>query len=632
MLAKRTRDADDKIMRKKNSRLRFKKLVLAILLNKQWLDDSEEQGIVMNAKKNVALLIRQKRKTGLLTVAEKTLLRTPHTLRTIEERKKLCLVVAALPCFANLPPKLRVRLIPYLKFATYGEDRVLIRQNDVPITVYFMISGEIEMKKVVYDKTTKKMVMVSEAIVGGGDVIGDVAMLESCLRLNTYVTLNPCEVLYITDDEFKDVLGKFMRKQWQQKKAALSSVEHFNFFTEAQIVRACAYCQLEQYDPLHSIYSEDRGAVSCVHFILSGECVVLQCLKMFQVIKPDGTKTYELVTVKESENDIFANPTRSVKSLSSSFHDVGQTRDKLLSGSKFNLSELLASSSDMDDETVEQKKAKRITGLREIEIACGFGLSNEPVVGRDRKKSHALSKRLTTSKSKRSLLVQSEKVTSEEHISTFSSTTDESYLDEEFELFETQTDSLEHRSSSKLSESSSPAESMDRNSDKSSRVVTVYNTDYVDTSGDEAAESLSAQSSVYCANYEKEKGPLINKPSETHFIDVGSLTYGGIFGLGEKITHRVIMARTVVQCLLLPRYWLMAEAQNPGHIWLRRKFSLETNIPSREELFSHFLKTRRWEKFKRDYVQSTLNENSVNSTQPEDIPILCRIVETRDNI
>lgn len=54
---------------------------------------------------------------------------------------------------------------------------------------------------------------------------------------------------------------------------------------------------------------------------------------------------------------------------------------------------------------------------------------------------------------------------------------------------------------------------MDRNSDKSSRVVTVYNTDYVDTSGDEAAESLSAQSSVYCANYEKEKGPLINKVS-----------------------------------------------------------------------------------------------------------------------
>lgn len=34
--------------------------------------------------------------------------------------------------------------------------------------------------------------MVSEAIVGVGDVIGDVAMLEDCLRLNTYVTLSKC--------------------------------------------------------------------------------------------------------------------------------------------------------------------------------------------------------------------------------------------------------------------------------------------------------------------------------------------------------------------------------------------------------------------------------------------------------
>jgi len=119
--------------------------------------------------------------------------------------------------------------------------------------------------------------------------------------------------------------------------------------------------------------------------------------------------------------------------------------------------------------------------------------------------------------------------------------------------------------------------------------------------------------------------------TETHFVDVGSLTYGGIFGLGENITHRAIMARTVVQCLLLPRYWLMAEEQNPGHIWQRRRFYLEGSIPSRGELFSNFLKTRRWEKFKHDFIQSILNPNSVNSTQPEDIPIMCRIVETSDD-
>lgn len=68
-MAKRIRDTDEKCQRKKNMRLRFKKLVRAVMLNQQWLDEPEEQGIVMNAKKNVAFLIRQKRKTGLLTVA-----------------------------------------------------------------------------------------------------------------------------------------------------------------------------------------------------------------------------------------------------------------------------------------------------------------------------------------------------------------------------------------------------------------------------------------------------------------------------------------------------------------------------------------------------------------------------------
>lgn len=118
---------------------------------------------------------------------------------------------------------------------------------------------------------------------------------------------------------------------------------------------------------------------------------------------------------------------------------------------------------------------------------------------------------------------------------------------------------------------------------------------------------------------------------ETRFIEVGTLTYGAIFGLGEKMTHRVIMARTNVQCLLLPRYWLMDEDQNPGHVWQRRKFYIENCIPSREELFANFLKTRRWDKFKEDFIQSTLDPNSSNSTHPEDIPIMCRIVVLRDD-
>jgi len=117
---------------------------------------------------------------------------------------------------------------------------------------------------------------------------------------------------------------------------------------------------------------------------------------------------------------------------------------------------------------------------------------------------------------------------------------------------------------------------------------------------------------------------------ETHFIDVGSLTYGGIFGLGEKMHHRVIMARTTVQCILIPRFWLLEPAQNPGNIWQRQRFYIECNIPTREALYTDFLKTRKWEKFRRDYIENILNAESLaNFTKVEDIPIISRIVETK---
>ncbi|EDV99867.1 GH12552 [Drosophila grimshawi] len=572
-MAKRLRETDAKSIRKRSCRLRFKRLVRAVMLNQQWLDEPEEQGIVMNAKKNVAFLIRQKRKIGLLTVAEKALLRTPQENRTIDERKKLCMIISGLPCFSNIPPKLRARLIPVLRFSTIGGERVLIKEGDIPFFIYFMVSGEIEMKKSVHDKNTRKVSMVSEAIIGSGDWIGEVELLENCTRLNTLVALTPCEVLSINEDDFKRILQPFMKKQWHEKKLALKSSSYFDFLTDKQIVRACSYCVLTQYDPLQSIYAEDRGAVSCVHFILSGECVILQCLKM-TVTKKDGKSTFELVKVENANQALFENTSKSIKSMGSSFIDHGLQKEKMLSDSVFNLNELLASSSDVEDEEALQMKK-----------ALGDDKSTEDDYFELLEEDYALDEDpMSKSSSARSSL------TSVEAFSV----------------------SLE-RSSSKSAKQSVRIEIDDvQNDDVESDSVKIKSTDSSESHKAELNDSISF--------------------TETHFIDVGSLTYGGIFGLGEKMAHRVIMARTVVQCLLLPRYWLFEEEQNPGHVWQRRRFYLEGSIPSREELFGDFLKTRRWEKFKKDYVQSTLNPNSANSTQPEDIPIICRIVETRQDI
>ncbi|KAH8398020.1 hypothetical protein KR222_010198, partial [Zaprionus bogoriensis] len=626
-MAKRMRDADEKFARRKDMRLRFKRLVRAVMLNKQFIDDTEEQaqGISMNVKKNVAFLVRQKRKTGILTVSEKSLLRTHHIFRTVEDRKKLCMIVAGLFCFSRIPPKFRARLVPHLKFETLQADRVIIKENDFPLFVYFVVSGEIEMKKSMYDKVKKKIVMISDAIIGPGDWIGEVEILEDCPRQATYVTISQCEILSITDDVFKKYLGPFIKKQWQEKKHALRSLSYFDFLNEEQIVRACSLCHIAQFDPLTSIFSENRGAIGYVHFILSGECVILQCLKM-NMIKTSGNVTYELHTVDETvDRSIFEETSKSGRNLQSSIASLDPNAPQVKS---FTIQDLLDSSSnEEDEETVQKKKMMRKMGLAEIQAACraaGFGPQN--VIHRRVMKS-VFRKTMIMPRLK-TLVLGSE-------ISASGYSGDSDFYGEQFDYEVLPEEYMLEESTSKPSPE--PEEEPQVNPSQitvkttslaDSQVTQIRYDSVVDMDTEDSSTSTEA---VGTKSAETPVSAASRRRIYTRFIDVGSMTYGGIFGLGETMTHRVIMARTVVQCLLMPRFWLMEEEQNPGNIWQRRRFYLENCIPSRQELFGNFLKTRRWEKFKHEYVQSTLNPNSVNSTHPEDIPIICRIVESRDD-
>lgn len=56
---------------------------------------------------------------------------------------------------------------------------------------------------------------------------------------------------------------------------------------------------------------------------------------------------------------------------------------------------------------------------------------------------------------------------------------------------------------------------------------------------------------------------------EKIFVEIATLSAGSIFGLGETITDRAIVAKNVVQCLEIPRFWLLQRSQNVGNIWQR---------------------------------------------------------------
>ncbi|XP_026844373.1 uncharacterized protein LOC6591847 [Drosophila persimilis] len=258
---------------------------------------------------------------------------------------------------------------------------------------------------------------------------------------------------------------------WDEKKRALRALDYFKFLDNDQIVTACRIGTIKQYEPLETIYYEDKGTITNVQFVLSGECLLLQCLNMTVTLK-NGKKIFHLID--ESEEGIsFMNTmktpsnTSQLTSKCSLNKNVGDIFDSYNSG------------------IVEQKTNKSL----------------KPVL----------------------------------------------------------------------------------------------------------------------------------KKYESHFIDVGKLTFGAIIGLGENMKLRVIMARSRVQCLVLPRSFLLENNQNPGNIWQRRLFYLDCTIPSRESIFSHFLKCREWKKLKYNIIQKDLSSFVSDKSRYDDIPIICRIVEVNED-
>ncbi|XP_035917972.1 uncharacterized protein LOC118515928 [Anopheles stephensi] len=115
---------------------------------------------------------------------------------------------------------------------------------------------------------------------------------------------------------------------------------------------------------------------------------------------------------------------------------------------------------------------------------------------------------------------------------------------------------------------------------------------------------------------------------EYHFVDIATYSRGSVFGIGEHMVDRAVFARTHVQCLLIPRYWLLEKPQNRGNIWNRVRIFLEQRQPSRERLFRWFLAELLWHRYRRQLVDDFLLVHAPRHLpRLIDVPLACRIEE-----
>ncbi|XP_055618144.1 uncharacterized protein LOC129763272 [Toxorhynchites rutilus septentrionalis] len=121
--------------------------------------------------------------------------------------------------------------------------------------------------------------------------------------------------------------------------------------------------------------------------------------------------------------------------------------------------------------------------------------------------------------------------------------------------------------------------------------------------------------------------PSINY--EFHFIDVATYSCGSVFGVGEHMDDRMVTARDRVQCLLIPRYWLLQKPQNVNNVWSRIRIFLEQRQPSRNKLFIWFLDELRWKKYRHQLKEDWASVHAAkNPTTFCNVPALCRIQQS----
>ncbi|XP_062701163.1 uncharacterized protein LOC109432946 [Aedes albopictus] len=469
--------AEEEKRRRAYIHFRFRSLVRTVIANNYWLSELEDQEFGDNARRNIAIIVRRKGRKGLLTIFDKMILNQPSSGRTAEQKAKLADVFRQLECLSRFPLEVREQLATCAGYRYYNAGRTVLREKNQPVSVYFVLNGEITVSRLQWDPVYKEFVDVPCGVRVPGEMFGDIAFLYDCPRTATCTTATDCELLCVSGEDFKRLLEPTLRLQWNQMQEAIRRFQYFDHWTEDQIRECCILAKVAHYEPQQQIAVPGTGGdLEYAYFVLSGQCLVLQCLKMMKKVR--GQRQCFRLLPAESDDRILHIAERLMKRKDSEVLEavLSPTLRQSLSGSRLSLARSGSCEESDDHDSQNQPNEEK----------------------------------------------------------------------------------LEH-----------------------------------------------------------------------HFLDVGTYSCGSVFGLGERMQDRSIVARNHVQCMLIPRYWLFMKHQNTGNVWQRIKMYLDQAIPSREQLFKKFLDDINWMVYRKRVVSDVIQRRGRQiNTRLADVPIVCRVEQS----
>lgn len=115
-----------------------------------------------------------------------------------------------LPIFSALTESDVIKIIDSSEFISFNKKAVIVKQNEASGHVYFILSGYVKVtrggnlsvKSSVDDRRVKRRKEIALAVLGPGDVIGELATLTDLQRSASIVSISPCELLKIDNATF----------------------------------------------------------------------------------------------------------------------------------------------------------------------------------------------------------------------------------------------------------------------------------------------------------------------------------------------------------------------------------------------------------------------------------------------
>ncbi|KAH3838861.1 uncharacterized protein LOC127877364 [Dreissena polymorpha] len=213
---------------------------------------------------------------GALSLRARNALKKRACDRTQEDVRILTDLLSRLPVFMKYPASVRQDLSRSMWYDEFSNGRVIVKQGDPGSRMYFVISGEVDLKRTDVTDIGEEVCYHIQTL-KAGSTFGELAMVRNMRREFTAVCKGTSEVISLGKDEFNQVLRTRWERDYTIRYNFMRACEHFRSWTDHQLQICADSSDLREYQDNTVIYQETAEEEDdSVFFIRKGQCQIVR--------------------------------------------------------------------------------------------------------------------------------------------------------------------------------------------------------------------------------------------------------------------------------------------------------------------------------------------------------------------